>query len=583
MDPPHILLVTICSVRTDRLALYGHDRDTMPALTRLAQESTLFENAYANATFTVPSHASLLTGRLPTHNGILALGDRLSAGVPTLQEELGRSNYRRLLLTERPFEFLGAARSPRGFDGAHGVVDWRTQEAMKWLQSQVQSAEGPIFTLVHIRDAHEPYGAGPPFTQAENREIKALLEGKMRSPGLGATGSEGEQNTSESELLSLLATNEAARAEFLALYDSGLFEADEVLSRVLDTWESLLGWDNTILVVLADHGELLGEDGRFGHQADLLDAVLHVPLLLRLPSGASAGQRIAQDVALVDLMPTLLEATGSTAPPRLDGRSLLPILAGEALGPRPVLSQLLLYQRDPKSPPELREALIYQDVRLHRGQESPWQLGPEGDERLTEVPVHLQETVTWMEAWRSGLQAPLVLAERSTLSAEEVRRVQHEGYWSPPDAGSQAATQLLSLVVSVTDQTGSLEGSEIDVVLGGAENNIRRLRNDGEAPDPSPDDEEWTLAMTLNSRATQVLEVLVDDESVYWTDNFQVASGDKALALRIEHTHEGWTWSILSEAVSEDGGDHRMILLLGLGLGLLGGLYLPRSRRRRSG
>ena len=154
----------------------------------------------------------------------------------------------------------------------------------------------------------------------------------------------------------------------------------------------------------------------------------------------------------------------------------------------------------------------------------------------------------------------------------------------PLDAGTQAATQLLSLVVSVTDKTGTLEGSEIDVVLGSAENNIRRLRNGGEAPDPAPDDEEWTLAMTLKSRDTQVLEVLVDVESVYWTDGFQVASGDKALALRIEHTHEGWTWSILPDALCEDGGNHRMILLaLGLGLSLLGGLYLPRSRRRRSG
>ncbi len=107
--------------------------------------------------------------------------------------------------------------------------------------------------------------------------------------------------------------------------------------------------DDTVLVVAGDHGEALGEGGHYGHQGFLQPEVLHVPLIVRLPGGEGAGTRVNDDVSLVDLLPTLLDAVGAKAPARLDGRSLLPVMRGVALPERPAIAQSFL-------PGERREA-----------------------------------------------------------------------------------------------------------------------------------------------------------------------------------------------------------------------------------
>lgn len=308
--PESLLLVTLDTVRADRLGSYGYAAAETPWLDRLAREGVRFEQASASVPLTLPSHASLLSGLLPPHHGLRNNGAGVfPEGTSTLATLLSGSGY-------RTGAFIGAFVLDRRFglgrgfevyddeiprDPTAGVVLEAERpgrevvdRALAWLG---QDSSRPFFLWVHLYDAHAPYAPPSPWRE--------------RHPGRP--------------------------------YDGEISSVDEQVGRLLEELEKRGLAGRTAVAVVADHGEGLGEHGELTHGLLLYEPTLRVPFLLRSP-GLPAGSVIRTPVSLVDLAPTLAGLLGkSLTPPSgraLDGRDLSAALrAGEEPAPADVYAE----------------------------------------------------------------------------------------------------------------------------------------------------------------------------------------------------------------------------------------------------
>lgn len=346
---PNVLLITLDTLRPDRMGAYGCDRDTTPALDAFAAESAFFEQAFANSSFTPPSHASILTSRYPSEHGLLhwnkSLGD-----VPTAADFFGAAGYRTGAFT--PFPALLKIGLQRGFEeqsvpdphvthrlGPDGKpeLDKNGQpridsyllapgeevnaKALPWLLDE--SDDRPFFAWVHYYDAHRPYGAHGGKTTYNDFE----------RPEIGDTEKYYRLDEAKRERLGLT----PEEVQYIEdRYDGGLARLDAQVGALLDGLRAAGRLDDTIIVITADHGEVFAEyevDEWFSHDPWLTDENLHVPLFLRLPDGKYAGTHCDQLVEGVDVLPTLCELAGvDTGLAQISGRSMLGVLDGVEAG-----------------------------------------------------------------------------------------------------------------------------------------------------------------------------------------------------------------------------------------------------------
>jgi arylsulfatase A-like enzyme/Flp pilus assembly protein TadD len=296
----NVLLVTIDTLRADRVGAYGSPANLTPTLDRLAAEGLRFERVYAHVPLTLPSHASLVTGRYPTRHGVHDNGTFTLGDVPTLATVLKTSGY-------RTSAFVGAfvldARFGlnRGFDvyddrmagsSADLEVVQRTAEevlspAHQWITSSDPSVlsldtRQPWFAWVHLYDPHEPYSPPEPY-----------------------------------------------RSRYAAdPYAGEIAYTDAALGSFLDRLRANGALSNALVIVVADHGESLGEHGERTHGLFAYDATLRVPLVIWGPPHIRPAV-VSQTARLVDVAPTILDLVGASALANVDGRTLRPIVAGE--------------------------------------------------------------------------------------------------------------------------------------------------------------------------------------------------------------------------------------------------------------
>src|SRR4029077_6057011 len=296
-DQPNVILITLDTVRADRMGFVGSKQGLTPQLDALASQSVVFERAYSQAPITPASHATILTGTFPQYHGIRNFGDRLPPSVPFLPDILHAQGYHTgafvgsiILDPKNGF----ASGFERGFDvynaGFHRQKTGERREAsmqrrgdvtlglvLEWLGQQ---QGGPFFLWFHLWDAHDPYNPPEPF--------------RSRFPG--------------------------------APYNGSIAFVDATVGKLLDYLRKHGLYDNTLIAVAADHGESLGDHGELTHSIFLYDSTIHVPLLLKFPGNRFARQRVNASASLVDLAPTLLEALGQKPPPAMQGHSLLPLI-----------------------------------------------------------------------------------------------------------------------------------------------------------------------------------------------------------------------------------------------------------------
>ncbi len=284
--PPPIVLISIDTLRSDRLPVYGYAAGETPAIDALARDSLVFERAFCHTPLTLPSHVSILTGRLPDAHGVRDnQGYRFDpAGSSFLPRELKALGYATGAAVSA-WVLRGDSGLAADFDLYDDAIPLREGTALggvarsgaetlasvePWLRG---TAGGPFFLFFHLFEPHLPHD--PPDPE------------RWDDP-----------------------------------YDGEVAAADRVVGELLELLEELGVYDRAAIVLLSDHGEGLGDHGELEHGILLYREVLQVPLLLKLPGSARAG-RVATPAQLVDVVPTLLELAGAPVPDGLPGASLL--------------------------------------------------------------------------------------------------------------------------------------------------------------------------------------------------------------------------------------------------------------------
>ncbi len=357
-----IVLISLDTLRADRLGAYGYARPTSPFLDSLAARGTLFEHAYAPYPSTLVAHASLFTGLSPDEHGVRPPSGVLPSDAPTVPELLSAAGFRTSGHTEGGF-VAGGFGFARGFERFTDTAYEQDADLERTLSRGLDFLEtlepgARFFLFLHSYSVHDPYD--PP------RGVERFDPAPPPAPD-----SSGERLRRHNDGSAPLPTAVVARMS--DRYDASVRYADEQLESFFAEADALGAWDDSVLVVTSDHGEEFLEHERVGH-TQAYPENLRVPLLLvdfRRAGGADAvpGTRVREPVDLADLAPTLLELARVEPPARLAGRSLLGarpersmaigLAESEELATRSIVARVdgTLYQLLESSPPDEAEGI----------------------------------------------------------------------------------------------------------------------------------------------------------------------------------------------------------------------------------
>ncbi len=335
---PNILLITVDTLRADHLSCYGYSRLTSPNIDRLAKEGVQFRNAYTPVPLTGPAHASLLTSVYPQQHGATINGMKVSARPRpvSLAQLLHRNGYRTAAFVSAWPLKKGIVGLGRGFDvydenftyhyklvNAARHADEVTASALRWLR---KPRKRPIFLWVHYFDPHSPYEL--------HDEYVDLPDNPGASPLHRASLSQSRED-----------------ADRILAYDSEIAYADRYVGELLRELDTLKLRERTLVVLAADHGENLGENGYVGHGDRIDQPIVHIPLVFSYPGVISAGQVIAEDVSLLDVTPTILEYAGLPVRIPIEGHTLKPLIDAGSQAPSDASAYFLTYSEPPLLPP----------------------------------------------------------------------------------------------------------------------------------------------------------------------------------------------------------------------------------------
>ncbi len=293
----NVVLVTIDTLRADRLSSYGSEQVSTPHMDRLAREGVRFSNAATAVPFTLPAHSSIMTGAYPPFHGVREnVGYSLDESLPTLAEGLSAAGWATAGFVSA-FVLDSRWGIGRGFD--HYRDDFQLdpnkpsvnvgqvqhegpdtiEHALAWLD---EPRDAPFFLWVHLFEPHDPYTPPEPYrSQYPDRP-----------------------------------------------YDAEVAYTDSLVGLLREGLESRGVLDDSVFVLTSDHGEGLGQHGEGFHGYFIYDSTVHVPLILRLPFGDFEGRVVDEAVSHVDILPTVLSIAGRDVPVDVQGIDLLPLILG---------------------------------------------------------------------------------------------------------------------------------------------------------------------------------------------------------------------------------------------------------------
>jgi len=345
-NSPNVLLIIVDTLRADHVSPYGYTRDTTPYLSQMAQQGVLFENAIAPSSWTLPSHASMLTGLYPHQDRVQTENDSLSRILPTLGEAMNKRGYRTAAFSANNMYFSRDHGLARGFmhfenyeqtfagilekvplsalilgklsqltSGGTGAffgeknaatAERIDENAVDWIER----GQRPFFVMLNYFDVHEP--VLPP---------KPYLHMYTTNPEARNQNMHFEQNCIDRDEASCTAD----RQQFVDVYDGATRYVDGNIQHLLSQLKERGLLENTIVVVTADHGQEFGDHGLFGHHESLYRGEIQVPLIFWKPGLIPASVRVATPVSTSDLPATILQMTGPDAAQPLPGHSLAPL------------------------------------------------------------------------------------------------------------------------------------------------------------------------------------------------------------------------------------------------------------------
>ncbi|HEY7696880.1 MAG TPA: sulfatase [Vicinamibacteria bacterium] len=313
--PRLVVLVSVDTLRADHLGLYGYERPTSPVLDALARESTVFEQAMSASPWTLPSHATLLTGLYPSRHGLTSHERYLSSSLTTLAQYFSQAGYRTAAVVNS-HNLSPEFGLDRGFQ-QYRYVEERTErrepsteitdQGVEWIRG---AGKDPLFLFLHYYDVHSDYASLPEYEREFLRPYDGIADGTTAQLALYREGK--------------VSLSPADAPRLIDRYDAGIRQMDQELGRLLSFLREGGPGEKALLLVTSDHGEEFFEHGGVLHGQTQYQEVLRVPLLIRGP-GVPAGRRVPTPVSLIDVVPTLLTLAGIGTPEGLDGLDLAPL------------------------------------------------------------------------------------------------------------------------------------------------------------------------------------------------------------------------------------------------------------------
>lgn len=313
---PNVLLITIDTLRADRLGCYGYHRPTSPHIDALAAQSVRFERAFSTSSFTPPSHASIMTSLYVGQHG-LRTWNKLPDEHETLAETLKAAGYKTAASVN--LNLLRKNNLGQGFDWQREELrDGRVVVNNAFELIRRPDAE-PFFIWLHVYDVHRPYAREGSWARFFNPDGR---------PGVG------DPETHYNLFPNKIAQRGLSEDDLKFIddrYDAGIAYIDSQLGPLFAELNSPEHLANTMIVVTSDHGENLLDrrDRVFAHDPFLYQEVGRIPLIIRYPGLLAAGASYDPVVSLIDVAPTILETVGLPIPRAYAGLSLLPLSRGE--------------------------------------------------------------------------------------------------------------------------------------------------------------------------------------------------------------------------------------------------------------
>ncbi len=415
---PNLILISVDTLRQDHLSIYGYRRNTSPNIDRLLRSGTWFTNADSNVPLTSPSFASMMTSRYPHETGSTRNGIPMLEGMETLALVLQKNGYTSAaFLSNWPLKdhISNLARGFELYDDNFFEKRWVffnderdakdvTALASAWLE---KGPKPPFFLWAHYSDPHSPYLFHPGFVFHEPDKPDTDLQRQIDA------------------------------------YDSEIAYADNSIGILLDKIHELGLDQNSLIVFLADHGESLGEHAYVGHGRNLYQESMRVPFGLSGP-GIPRGQKIGNQVELLDFAPTALGGLGIPAGKTMRGRDLLPQLKGEAAWPQHFLVYFETYPGavlgegagkivNLKKPiwlgMKLDELTVLYSVsgsrwEMHNLATDPKELKNLADPANSNFIRYSDHLLKWYKSWEQSI----ALGRTDALSAEDKQKLEALGY-----------------------------------------------------------------------------------------------------------------------------------------------------------
>lgn len=346
-EGPNIVFILIDTLRADRMGLHGYYRDTTPNINAIAGEGVVFERAIAQSPWTQPSISSLFCSRYPSVHKVLSItraqamrwgkAEKMPVfgeSFTTLAEVMRDNGYETAAFIAN-FLMSGYYGFAQGFDH-YFDMPWRkvkfnevagdviNGEALAWLRRR--KSDKPFFLYLHYMDVHGPYYARPEFHEPLFDQVEQMPNKRKLSD-------------SQKKALGYLTTKQAAPilkkykdlSDYLefwsAFYDAGVREEDQLIAGLITGLKGMGLWNDSYVIITADHGEELQEHGYWSHGNTVYHTELHVPLILHWPGVLPAGERIKDTIRLIDIMPTMLDQLHLPAVADMQGRSFKDIIA----------------------------------------------------------------------------------------------------------------------------------------------------------------------------------------------------------------------------------------------------------------
>jgi len=455
--PPNILIFLIDTQRADFLETYGHEQPTSPNLKAFSEDALVFEKAYAAASSTSPSHASIFTSTYPHTHGVwnrIILPGRENAIYPSLA--FGAITLAEVLL-DGGYDTAGICgggnlQNTRGLSQGFEVWDSkflgaknRVQRSFQWL-SKTRKKDRPFFLFLHTYQVHTPYLPAPEY-------VKIFADPEYDGPFLKAWQDAYESYSSrpkvpgairkiQQDFFNPLLPSDHTEPpppediNFLKdLYRAEIRQMDDAFGELVAWLKKEELYDNTLIVVTSDHGEEFWEHGTYGHH-QVYDTTMHVPFIVRAPGGPR-GEVRKEPIELIDLMPTLVDIAQLPPPPSMVGRVLnwqtpyadaetRPVI-GESNWPEHQIAWRVGQRKAMLFPDEDRKAEVY-DFAKDSLETKDIATKADGLAFLQEVEAKLSR---WMETclqWRKDFQLQPGNREQDRMSDDALAEMEALGY-----------------------------------------------------------------------------------------------------------------------------------------------------------